>query len=155
MPFDPLRIVDRDVFNADGSAFLGARAPASSPPVASAPSDSMGSETKQQDEPPPSATQQETPPTFEKLLGVSPRFLARHVRSATEATLLMDVASAAAELDVLLESLADQLSDRARIHDGLAVQERQVGPKVVSTIDSERTGFAHATLLALQGACCG
>lgn len=119
MPFDLMDIAGRDAFSTDGCEFLDA------PPAAA---------------PPPAADEQ---PTFGKLLGVSPRFVARHARSATEATLLMDVASAAAELDVVLESLADQLGDRARILDGLVGVDRQG--------ESERSSLAHATLLALQG----
>jgi hypothetical protein len=133
MPFDPLVIVGRDVFSADGCVFLDAPPAAAPPPTVDAPGGAVGSE----------ATRPDEQPTFGKLLGVSPRFVARHARSATEATLLMDVASAAAELDVLLESLADQLGDRARILDGLVGVGRQG--------DSERSNLAHATLLALQG----
>lgn len=113
----------RDVFSADGGAFLGPR-----------------SSVEDGGEPVAQAL-----PSFARLLAVSPAFLARHAQTATEATLLLDVASAAADLDLLLDHLADQLLDRARIQDILVPHER-----AVSAVVSADPAAADTTLVALH-----
>lgn len=144
MPIDLATAVDRDAFSVDGATYTSALA-SSSQPRASPTSQldtSGGSSLEAESKRPDDST-----PSFAQLLGVSPRFIARHAQSATEATLLLDVTSAANELDMLLESLADQLGDRSRICQGLLMDvsaRRQENTRV------KKASFTHAAVLALH-----
>lgn len=83
-------------------------------------------------------------PCFETYLGIPPAFIFQCARTRTDATLLYDVTCIAMEMDVVMESVGDQLHDRHKIGECL------YSSSAANTKQAPQTMMMETTLLVLQ-----